>query len=63
MSKEAARELVQRFFTPKYAEAITRCPCDGNCIEGPGAACETLSESTILRKGTSQLPVITPSPH
>ncbi len=45
IAEEEARALVQKFFVPKYAAAVMRCPCEGDCVEGPGsgAACRTSS--------------------
>lgn len=31
ISEGDARELVKKFFVPRYAEAIHRCPCEGSC--------------------------------
>jgi hypothetical protein len=39
-----ARDMVRRHFVPRYAAAIQRCPCEGQCadaVNGSGAACET----------------------
>jgi cysteine-rich protein len=33
-----ARVLVQKFFVPKYASAVQRCPCEGNCFEAVAGA-------------------------
>jgi hypothetical protein len=35
LSETEARELVQKFFVPKYASAIQRCPCEGTCFAAP----------------------------
>jgi hypothetical protein len=33
IAESAARELTRKHFTPKYAAAVRRCPCEGNCLE------------------------------
>lgn len=56
--EEEARNLVRKFFVPKYASAIQRCPCEGNCLEAvagaraSGAACETSWKATLLSTGS-----------
>ena len=58
MPEDEARRVVQLNFVPKYAAAIQRCPCDGDCMEGPGAVCNTSAE-TFWRAGSRQeLPVL-----
>jgi hypothetical protein len=57
MSEERARATVLKYFTPKFAAAIQRCPCDGRCDEDRGAACQTLG-TRWLKRGAQQLDVV-----
>lgn len=33
ISEQEAREIVKKTFVPKYANAVQKCPCEGNCFE------------------------------
>ncbi len=33
IAEPEARDMVRRFFVPKYASAVEKCPCEGNCFE------------------------------
>jgi len=59
IAEDEARALVVKHFVPAYAEAVQRCPCEGNCVEavtGVGAACETSWATTL--NGDQQIPVL-----
>lgn len=48
ISEADARELVKKFFMPKYAAAVQRCPCEGSCTSRSGnppegASCVSLA--------------------
>jgi hypothetical protein len=58
MSEEQARRIVQLNFVPKYAAAIQRCPCDGDCTEGPGATCSTSAQGFWRVGSRQELPVL-----
>lgn len=55
-----AREMVKKFFVPRYASQVQRCPCEGNCFEavagprGAGAGCET-SWNAMLTDGVPRV--------
>jgi len=54
-----ARRLVNKFFVPEYAEAVQRCPCEGNCVEaviGTGGAAAT-DTSTLNLEPRFELPM------
>jgi len=34
IGEDEARELVKKFFVPKYASAVQRCPCESECVSG-----------------------------
>jgi hypothetical protein len=38
IAEATAREMVRKFFVPKYAAAVRRCPCEGNCLEAVAGA-------------------------
>jgi hypothetical protein len=38
ITEPAAREMVKKFFVPKYAAAVQRCPCEGDCFEAVAGA-------------------------
>jgi hypothetical protein len=34
IDEDEAREMVKKFFVPKYASAVQRCPCESECTSG-----------------------------
>ena len=34
IDEDEAREMVKKFFVPKYAAAVQRCPCESECTSG-----------------------------
>lgn len=65
ISESKARTLVDKFFVPKYAAAVQRCPCEGNCTEAvvgsgaAGAACEPTWPVSLETR--IELPLLPPS--
>lgn len=48
IAEGTAREMVRKFFVPKYAAAVRRCPCEGNCLEAVAGARAEASRPTAM---------------